>query len=244
MSKVKISTVLLMMLLAVTTSTAIASADENNEIPDHIRFNAFVSGECYVGYKENIPIGLPTEGLGTGRTVTCGSACDIAERLWLIGNVWWSKNIDAWGFIYASWTDKDDDENHQLLAAFYAVPSTEGLFSQTNELFFVAIPMVYSSALRFRGIHVSSSGIQIISGGALFAVAPYQMFNQGTESAADLCIVALFDEVGKSEEALYNSDYWVYWASEEIPEFQMGEMPCPVLLPSAQIFQWNMEVKS
>ena len=89
--------------------------------------------------------------------------------------------------------------------------------------------------LRFTGIHVSGSETQEINGIAMFVIAPYKMFDTDATSTADLCIFVIIDEVD-------GTMYWLYWSSEEIPEFQMyGNPPDPVLLPSAQIFKWNLE---
>lgn len=222
-----------MILLTITASTAIALANENNEIPELISFNALIKGTFWIGIE--ISQQQPTQAVGKGRTGIYGSASEFtpSDILPAEGEELWADSIDAGGFVSVGWASEDESK-HRFQGVFYDIPLTKGIFSKTNEFFFVN-PMSPELGLRFTGIHVSGSETQEINGIAMFVIAPYKMFGTDPTSTADLCILVIIDEVD-------NSMYWLYWSSEEIPEFQMyGNPPTPVLLPHARIFKWNLE---
>ena len=235
MNKVRISAILLMILLTVTASVAIASANENNEIPELIKFNALIKGTFWVGI--DISPEQHTQGVGKGRTGISGSASEFTEGDFLPaeGDELLADSIDAGGFVTVGWTSEDESK-HRIQGVFYDIPDTKGIFSKTNDLFFVN-PMSPELGLRFTGIHVSGSETEEINGIAMFVIAPYKIVGTDPTSTADLCIFVIIDEVT-------GMWYWMYWSSEEIPEFQMGAMPESVLLPSARIFNWNLEAEN
>jgi hypothetical protein len=236
MSKVKIFALLLMMLLSITTSVATTSANENNEIPELVKFNALIKGTFWVGI--DISSEQHTQGVGKGRTGISGSASEFTQGDFLPaeGDELLADSIDAGGFVSVGWTSEDESK-HRIQGVFYNIPDTKGIFSKNNDLFFVN-PMSPVYGLWFTGIHVSGSETQEIKGIAMFVIAPYKIFGTDPTSTADLCMFVMIDEVS-------GMWYWLYWSSEEIPEFQMsGNPPDPVLLPSAQIFKWNLEAEN
>ena len=235
MNKVWISVLLLMMLLTVTASTPFASANENNEIPELIKFNALIKGTFWIGIDINPQQHI--QGVGKGRTGISGSASDftLGDILPAEGEELLADNVDAGGFVSVGWTSEDESK-HRFQGVFYDIPLTKGIFSKTNDLFFVN-PMSPVLGLRVIGTHVSGSETQEINGIAMFVIAPYKMFSTDPTSTADLCILVIINEVDSRW-------YWLYWSSEEIPEFQMGAMPGSVLLPRAKTFKWNLEAGS
>jgi hypothetical protein len=190
----KISIILMVVLLTVTASTIIVSADGIKKI----KFNAFASGSCLViyGLGERGPDPFPYDvwyfGEGIGTTEINGTAKGLNPAfVWTEppdilqwGDGYDSAKINALGYVSVSWTDENANEDNWIIAVIYSTKSTYGFF-KLNNLLSIPIPGVttptpeFNENLKFKGIHVKGSEIEIIEGFALYWTSPLSLLSWG-----------------------------------------------------------------
>lgn len=259
MSKVKITALLLMILLTVTASTAIASANGTTEI----EFNALVKGECFVGLTIMTFIPGPPyydleivfDGLGKGTVGMSGSSEAVSvptspptepptePPFYLLGEeVYFAESLSAQGFTSVSW--KDDDKNRHWL--FVSIYSTEpnplsNIFSPEADYFWMPMPGPEEfTLLGFDAIHVSRSGYEVISGMALFAVMPFP-FEPWVEELYDPAVVLFLLWI--DEEVGIQYQYSILWSSETRGITHLYPFD-PFDVKAARVFNSNVEVVS
>lgn len=257
MNKVKISALLLMMLLTVTASASIASADGTFEI----EFNALVKGECFVGltgmtFLPDPPyydLELLFNGSGRGIVGMSGTAEAVSvptspptdpptePPYYLLGEeVYFAESLSARGFTSVSWKD-DDEIRHWLFVSIYSTePPIFHIFEPENDVIWMPMPGPESTLLEFDAIHMSRLGYEVISGFALFGVSPFP-FSPGTTILHDPAVVLFLGWM--DEEVGIQYQYSIFWSSEtrEITDLFPFD---PFNVTAARVFKSNVEVES
>lgn len=250
MSKVKISALLSMILLTVTTSTAIASANEISEI----KFNSYVNGKCFTIYGYDLLEGgeFTWAGYGRGKAGIIGSAeppfepLDAGEL-----TIYKSETINALGFISISWIEIGRDPHvtypgkHWLDAVIYPTESTIGYFSPDNVLAFPfslpgsSTPTVESGFLSFEGIHLYPKGYERISGLACWFTVSGGFTEDPEVVTTSVMLVDMVKTTIKDGYFEGAFLYWAIWADQETSLVEGGPT-----VPAAKVFMWNVEVVS
>jgi hypothetical protein len=218
-----------------------------------IHFNAFVSGNCFVGLTgmtlepPYIPNILFT-GSGKGIGGISGSVEAVSHDtpylpggppFELLGPVIYSaESLSTQGYASVSWKD-EDNVKHRL---FVSLDLTEGseshLFEPNNDVFWIPMPGPGMQPLTFNAIHMSRSHVELISGMALFAVMPFP-FGPGTIVLNDPAVVLFLFWMDEGTGIQYQ--YSIFWSSEtkEITNL----MPfLPFNITAASVFNSNVEV--
>ena len=255
MSKVKISSLLLMILLTFTASASVASADGTSEI----EFNALVNGECFVGLTGMILLPNPPyydlwtmfDGLGKGVVGMNGSSEAVAvptspptvpptePPLYLLGEeVYFAESLSAQGFASVSWKDNNKIK-HWLFVSIYSIEPNpiSNIFSPETDYFWMPIPP-QGTLLGFDAIHVSRLGYEVISGMALFDVMPFP-FEPWVEELYDPAVVLFLSWMDGGIQYQYS----ILWSSEtrEITHLYPFD---PFDVKAAKVFNLNVEIIS
>lgn len=246
-----------MMLLTVTTSTAVVSAKTTKK--SKIDFNSLATGECFVGFttmtfitvEPFYELDIVFAGLGSGSAESNGDITAVSVpttnppppgelSLYLLGeNVYVAKQVKASISAEVSWID--DGITHSLSASIYATKPYPCIFSPETDYFWMPMPGPDPSAmqlLRFDATHVSGSDSEVISGNALFAVMAFPFTPGVTELYAPAVVLFL---AWMDEEVGIQYQYSLFWSSEtrEITEL-MPFVPFDIL--AADVFNSNVEV--
>ena len=241
MSKVKISTLLLMMLLTITASTAIASAKIKDK---KIEFNSSADGSCFAANGADL-FGTHHDpwwgGEGNGNALIMGSSKEtesLSDPTY--GEIFRAEKVKAKGFISFSWTE--DDGEHWIEAELSSTDSTTG-FLKPDVLLALSMPGGVTPAeemLSFNGKHVYSAGLieERISGiGCWFTV-----LGLTGDPNVDFVTLNLMDmerPIVLDDGTIVYKCYATIWANDE---FQLFPDTDPI--PAADNLEWKVEIKS
>ena len=234
--RVKSSILLLMMILVTIASTAITFTEAKNSTK--VRFRAFASGPCGIGYGETQPFWPDCStgwcGIGKGSAGISGLAEVVSLEGGFFGeDVYVSERLRFRGFIYISWTEEDDSK-HELFVVLYPDKNTKGIFIPDMDWFSIPQPGPGAEAyvLRFKGLHICDSKIQKIGGGGLFWTVDWPLNPE--ESPVPIIMAYLVDEES-------GISYAVMWLAEELKLPPDSPIDLNVV-PAAKVFHRNVEL--
>lgn len=203
----------------------------------NFRFEAQAVGECVVGYGELGPSGpLPLEWacLGNGQARINGYAADaVCVLVPPFLSLYFSQDVKAVGTVNVGWTGKDGSK-HRLVAVIYSTETSEGVFIPSEDRFCLTVttPPHFSpeKALRFKGVYISSKGVEAISGGALFGASIY-----GPPPFPDYITVFL----GLEESGEWHAMFYLVWSLTQT-EIGLGQNyldPPFITLSAAKVYK-------
>ncbi len=244
MSKVKIFALLLMMLLSITASTAIASAKIKNK---KIDFNSSADGSCFAINGLDL-FGTHNEfwwfGEGNGNANLTGSAKEI--ELYSdpdYGDIFKAEDVKVECFISLSWTE--DDEVHWIEAELSPTDSTTA-FLKPDVLLAFSMPGAVTpleEMLSFNGKHVYSADNELIEDriwgiGCWFTVPG--LFGLSGVDFVTLNLMNMEEPHELEDGTTVYKCYATFWANDDL----YSPLPGIDLIPAADNLEWEMEIKS
>jgi len=250
MSKVKMYALLFMIVLIVTVSTTIVSAEEIKKIS----FKASANGPFFIIYGEGenaidspVPIPYIHAGAAHGKASIRGRAQNTFPYTSFLGEGYTSEYVNALGAVSVSWIENEGaegEEKHWLVGWLYSSSKTEGFFKpdSVHEQQILTIPEPgvggEDEALEFRGMHISISGFKIINGFAVWNTLPGKILFPYCPNCDYFINNAYLNWL-----AIADQDFILYnliWSELEVPH---GVCPFGTIPPTESI-QWNVEVVS